>query len=455
MKAKSFWFNCYNSPPKFTTSMVGRCHANDSTQIIIMLKNTLKSGLRIGQTAKVLTIAGVGWLRGERPPTPKLMRQTFEKLGSTYIKLGQFIASSPSLFPDDYVREFQGCLDQVEALPFKYIRKTVESELGKPLEDVYEWVDQQPLASASIAQVHAARLITGEDVVIKVQKPGVQTVLLTDFNFLFVSAKLMEFFVPAVKRASLSEIIQEIQTTMLEECDFLKEANNIDEFRQFLADTHNTAATAPKVYHSQTSTKVLTMERFYGVPLTDLDSIRQYSSNPEMTLVTALNTWFSSLMQCQFFHADLHAGNLMVLTDGRIGFIDFGIVGRIKKGTWEALVSFMEAQMTQDYRTMANAMATIGVCDSGVNLDRLAVDLQNLIETANKIDPNAMLDPFVSEAEVNDLMLSMIDVGKTHGIKFPREFALLLKQFLYFDRYIQILAPDMSLFDDERIHALG
>lgn len=423
------------------------------------LKNSfttsLKSGLRVGQTAKVLTTTGIGWLRGERAPAPKLMRQTFEKLGSTYIKLGQFIASSPSLFPDNYVREFQGCLDQVEALPFSYIRETVEGELGQPLEAVYAHVDERPLASASIAQVHVARLLTGEDVVIKVQKPGVQTILLTDFNFLFVSAKLLEFFVPAVKRASLSAIVQEIQTTMLEECDFLKEANNIEEFRAFLVDTNNDMATAPRVYPAQTTTKVLTMERFYGVPLTDLDSIRQYTATPEMTLVTALNTWFSSLTECQFFHADLHAGNLMVLRDGRIGFIDFGIVGRIKSGTWEALVRFMEAQMTQDYRVMAEAMATIGVCDDGVNLDRLSNDLKHLIETANKLDPDAMLDPFASEAEVNDLMLSMIDIGKTHGIRFPREFALLLKQFLYFDRYIQILSPDLMMFEDDRIHALG
>lgn len=424
-----------------------------------MLKSTLKSGLRIGQTAKVLTSTGVatglGMLRGDRPPTPRLMRETFEKLGSTYIKLGQFVASSPSLFPDEYVREFQGCLDQVEALPFKYIQKTVERELGKPLAEVYEFVDEKPLASASIAQVHAARLLTGEDVVIKVQKPNVQTILLTDFNFLYVSAKLFEFFVPAVKRASLSAIVEEIQTTMLEECDFLKEANNIEEFRKFLSETHNTDATAPEVYHQQTTSKVLTMQRFYGVPLTDLESIRQYSNNPEMTLVAALNTWFSSLMQCQFFHADLHAGNLMVLTDGRIGFIDFGIVGRIKKGTWEALVAFMEAQMTQDYRTMALSMSEIGVCEKDVDTNVLANDLRHLIETANKIDPDVLMDPFSSENDVNDLMMSMISIGKTHGIRFPREFALLLKQFLYFDRYMQALAPDMTLFDDERIHALG
>lgn len=423
------------------------------------LKNGIKSGLRVGQTARVLTTtglsAGLGWARGQQAPAPKVMRETFEKLGSTYIKLGQFIASSPSLFPDEYVREFQGCLDQVEALPFDYIQATVEADLGQSLSAVYSDVERQPLASASIAQVHAARLITGEDVVIKVQKPGVQTVLLTDFNFLLVSTKLLEFFVPAVKRASLSAIVQEIQTTMLEECDFLKEANNIEEFRAFLVQTQNTMATAPQVYHEFTTPKVLTMERFYGVPLTDLDSIRQYTANPEMTLVTALNTWFSSLTECQFFHADLHAGNLMVLRDGRIGFIDFGIVGRIQPGTWQALVSFMEAQMTQDYRVMAASMAKIGVCDQDVNIDRLGADLRHLIETANKLDSDALMDPFASEAEVNDLMLSMIDIGKTHGIRFPREFALLLKQFLYFDRYIQILAPDMMMFGDERLNALG
>ena len=142
--------------------------------------NSLKGAFRIGQTVSVLGRAGVNWVRGDRPPAPRLLRQTFESLGATYIKLGQFIASSPTFFPKEYVEEFQYCLDRTPSLPFSVIRKIIRDELGRPIEDVYSDIDPVALASASIAQVHAAKLVTGEDVVIKVQKPGVENILLTD-----------------------------------------------------------------------------------------------------------------------------------------------------------------------------------------------------------------------------------------------------------------------------------
>ena len=414
--------------------------------------NSLKGGLRIGQTVRILSRTGLGWLLGKRPPPARLMRETFENLGTTYIKLGQFIASAPSVFPADYVQEFQNCLDKVEPLPWRTVQKTLHAEFDRPLSEIYSWIDETPLASASIAQVHAARLITGEDVVIKVQKPGVRNILLTDLNFLFVTAKVMEFIAPTLVHASLSDIVAEIQAGMLAECDFLQEAKNIETFDQFLRETDNTEATVPKVYHQATTLKVLTMERFYGVPLTDLDSIRKHSRNPEQTLLTAMNTWIASLMHCQFFHADVHAGNLMVLEDGRVGFIDFGIVGTLKPGTWEAMISFMTGKATESYHSMADALIKIGIADRKVDVNKLADDLENLVSKMEKMDEQMMANPWnVDHSEMDQMMLSIVELGKQHGIRFPREFALLLKQLLYFDRYIDVLAPGMNMFGDDRL----
>lgn len=417
----------------------------------------LKGALRIGQTMTVLGRTGLGWVRGHRPPAPRLLRETFESLGATYIKLGQFIASSPTFFPKEYVDEFQGCLDRTPSIPFSDIRRILRQELSRPLEDVYSEIEPVALASASIAQVHSARLVTGEEVVIKVQKPGVETVLLTDLNFLYLSSRVVEALAPRLSWTSLSGIVEEIQQTMMEECDFIQEARNLDTFRRFLEDTHNNEVAVPRVFHEFSTRRVLTMERFYGVSLTDLDTIRRVTNDPERTLITAMNTWFASLTQCEFFHADVHAGNLMVLNDGRIGFIDFGIVGRIRPQTWQAVSDFIGAVMAGNFDGMADAMIRIGITRESVEVTALARDLRNLYQSMDRMVPDDSASQWQgddTEDEVNNILMEVVRIGEDHGLHFPREFALLLKQFLYFDRYVHILAPEMDVFMDDRLTML-
>lgn len=417
--------------------------------------NSLKGAFRIGQTLSVLGRTGLDWVRGDRPPAPRLLRQTFESLGATYIKLGQFIASSPTFFPKAYVEEFQYCLDKTPSLPFGVIKRILRDELGRPLDEIYAEIDPVALASASIAQVHAAKLVTGEDVVIKVQKPGVENILLTDLNFLYLGSRILETLAPKLSWTSLSGIVEEIQRTMMEECDFIKEANNLKVFRQFLHNTHNEDATCPRVYDHCSTRRVLTMERFYGVPLTDLESIRGYARDPEHTLITAMNTWFASLTQCEFFHADVHAGNLMVLRDGRIGFIDFGIVGRIRPDTWQAVSDFISTVMVGNFEGMADAMIRIGVTRRTVRVADLAADLRRLYQQMDRMVPDDVsYQADKADDDVNNILMDMVKVGESHGLHFPREFALLLKQFLYFDRYVHILAPEMDVFVDERLTML-
>lgn len=420
-----------------------------------LAEDSIKGGLRVVQTLNVLSRIGIGWLTGRRPPLPQLLREAVEQLGTTYIKLGQFVASSPSLFPAAYVEEFQKCLDRTPPLPFHYIRHTVEAELGKSLEELYAWVDPKPLASASIAQVHAARLQDGTEVVIKVQKPGVANILLTDFNFLYLASRIIETLTPGLSRSAVSGIIDELQSSMLEECDFLLEAKHLDEFNAFLERTGNDTAVAPRPFHALSSTRVLTMERFFGVPLTDIEVLRRHTNDPAQTLVNALNTWFSSLMHCDFFHADVHAGNLMMLEDGRVGFIDFGIVGRVRKSTWEAVSGFLDAIGRSDHREIARCMAIIGMTRDKVDEEALARDLSQLGDRFTNVDPMSLLQGDRNDKEVNHLLRDLIRIGEQHGIRFPREFALLLKQFLYFDRYVQALAPEMNVFNDARLDMWG
>lgn len=418
--------------------------------------DSLKGALRLSQTARVLGTNGAKWVLGDRPANPVLLRRVFEELGATYIKLGQFVASSPTFFPKDYVDEFQHCLDQTSPFPFSVVEKIIKEEFGRDPKEIYSFIDTTPLASASIAQVHSARLISGEDVVIKVQKPGVENVLLTDLNFLYAMARLLEKVAPKLSWTSISGVVDEIQKTMMEECDFIKEANNLETFRAFLEESGNEDVVVPKVYRQASTRRILTMERFYGSSLTDLDSIRKYCDDPERTLITAMNTWFASLTQCEFFHADVHAGNLMVLDNGKIGFIDFGIVGRIQPGTWEAVSDFISSIMLGNFDGMADAMIRIGVTDKDIDPANLSADLQGVFNKMDVMVPDYALlgDPNSDEDDVNNLLLEMVRIGEENGLHFPREFALLLKQFLYFDRYVHILAPELDMFVDSRLSML-
>lgn len=409
----------------------------------------LRSVARVGETAVIAAKAGIKYAT-EKPSNAKLMRETFESLGSTYIKLGQFIASTPSLFPREYVEEFQGCLDQTPSLPFSYVQGVLAQEFaGRDLSEIFASIEEKPLASASIAQVHAAKLVTGEDVVIKVQKPGVETILYTDLNVLHWATKILEKAVPKVKFASLADIVEEIKTRMVREVDFIEEAQNLDDFVNYLNVSQNHAATAPKVYHQYSTRRVLTMQRLYGVPLTDFDVVRKVAKDPSQVLITAMNTWFGSLMLCKSFHADLHAGNLMLLEDGRIGFIDFGIVGQLKPEVWQACMAFMDALQKTDYTLMAQNMLGMGMTSTQIDTQVLADDLERLFSGVLLADPQKIMTS--NPSDLNDIMMDMVAVGERHGIRFPRDFALLFKQMLYFDRFMRVLAPYTDIYADQRL----
>ncbi|KAL4529909.1 hypothetical protein Ndes2526A_g04652 [Nannochloris sp. 'desiccata'] len=399
-------------------------------------------------------------------PPAVVLRQLFERLGATYIKLGQFIASSPTVFPEEYVLEFQKCLDQTTPVPFDVIRRIVELELGMSLEDVFESVDPVPLAAASVAQVHSAVLRgSRQEVVIKVLKPGVEDTLVTDLNFLYLASRALEIAAPQMSAVSLSAIAADIRTSMLQEVDFRQEAIHIDQFASYLDSTGlRMLATCPRLYRQYCTQKILVMERLRGSPLTDLDAIRAVArgGDAEGILINALNVWFGSVVGAETFHADVHAGNLLVLPDGRVGFIDFGIVGKISQPTWRAIEALLRATTIEDYDTMARALVTIGATSEEVNLDAFAADLKELSKSLQSIDAQVIVEAqaeggmaasvATDDAALNSFLLDLVRVGENNGVRFPREFALLLKQILYFDRYTRLLAPSLKVFEDDRIN---
>ncbi len=414
---------------------------------------------RIRQTVTALGKTGLEWVFDGQPSPPVLMRKTFERLGATYIKLGQLIASSPSLFPDEYVKEFHRCLDQTESVPFNQMHKILKNELGAGyMGEIFDEVDPVPLASASIAQVYAATLISGENVVIKIQRPGVKNILSTDLNFLVYSAVILERLVPRLQHISLAGILSEIRRTVFEECDFIKEAENIKIFSAFLKASGNTRVVTPRLYPHASSKRVLTMERLYGIPLTDREQFLKSTDHPQMILGAAFETWLASISGCELFHADLHAGNLLILDDDRVGFIDFGIVGRISEKTRKGVMALIHALITKDYMTIAESMLIIGMTRKKVEVQRLAKDLEDFYNNSealpeDRFSANPEYPACVPELdEPEQILLEMVRIAETHGVRFPREFTLLLKQFLYFDSYSDILFDLDMLMDGAMIN---
>ncbi|VAI86493.1 unnamed protein product [Triticum turgidum subsp. durum] len=483
-------FARYSSQPQdFSSRLQEMARAGELPKLVEdLLQTSISTGprgaFRMAQGIQALLGVGGEWLNdfsktantSEGIPaqmrlgllSPLYLRRLFERMGATYIKLGQFIASAPTSFPAEYVEEFQNCFDRAPPVPYSEIESILREELQRPLDSVYEYIDPVPIASASISQVHGARLKSSQkDVVIKVLKPGIEDTLVADLNFIYLVARVLEFLSPELERTSLVAIIKDIKESMLEEVDFRKEAVNMEAFQRYIeAMGFDRQAKSPFVYQHCSTKRVLTMERLYGVPLTDLDSIRSLVPDPELTLVTALNVWFGSLISCESFHADVHAGNLWLLRDGRVGFIDFGIVGRISPRTWAAMEIFLASFATEDYNAMASALSEMGATGNDIDVDSFAKDLQNIfsslqqeldteiiVAAARSSDAAAVsANVVVDERQMNALFLDLVRVSESHGLKFPREFALLMKQLLYFDRYTRLLAPSMNMLRDERIN---
>lgn len=387
--------------------------------------------------------------------TARELRQIFEKLGATYIKLGQFIASAPGIFPDTYVTEMQALLDRTSPVDFEDLEKILKTELGANYRENFRTIEQIPLASASIAQVHAATLISGESVVLKIQRPNIEAKMDADLGLMSFAAKLLEILLPETKRVGVTDVIHELGRSMADETDFLQEAKNIGEFDAFLTQIDEKDVVVPKVLKRLSTKRVLTMSRLYGAPLTDLNVVRRYTKNPEAVLEKALATWFQSLTLAGFFHADVHAGNLMILEDGKIGFLDFGIVGRFSPKVFESLWLLFQGVGEKNYALIARALIGLDATGGGgekVEEAKFAAELKRVFETVNTLGKTIETaakkgsDLRLDESDLNGMVLQIVGVARDNGLKIPREFALLIKQFLYFDRYAQILAPGMNVY---------
>jgi len=381
-------------------------------------------------------------LRGERDIGPGLVRLAFEELGPTYLKLGQIIGSSHGLFPDAYCREFQKTLDRVKPFAYADVERTLTVELRARPDKLFAELDPAPLASASIAQVHAARLHDGRRVVVKIQRPHIERRVIADMRILRFIAQVISL-VPTVELANPVGIIEDFGSTLREELDFLREAANMDEFNRIMEELGHGDVRAPRIIHELTTSRIITMERFYGVRVDDVEKVRARAEDTEAKLVYGLRCWFQSMILYGFFHGDVHAGNLMMLDDGALGFLDFGIIGRFDQKTRRQIAEYIVAFALGDFKTLGRVLMGMGAVSTGVDIDAMAKDLEKAYAP--------ILTTSFGDLNYGSVLPDILRASVKHRMRLPREFVLVTKQMLYFDRYAKLLAPKLNIFSDPRL----
>jgi ubiquinone biosynthesis protein len=368
------------------------------------------------------------------------LRRAAEHLGPTYIKLGQIISSGEGLFPAELVSEFKKCRDQVPAEPFSVVRTVVEADLGCRLEDMFSFFDPQPLAAASIAQVHAATLATGEEVVVKVQRPSVARLVRNDLR---VMAWLAPFLVGRIPIASLANppaLVELFAETIVEELDFRMEAANMVDVAAMLHELGNHGYVVPRPHPTLVTRRVLVMQRVSGFNFDDVVGMKDAGIDTEAVVRTAMVALMEGAMVYGVFHGDLHGGNLFVLPDGRTALLDFGIVGRLTGERRLAFLRMMLGATTNDVKGQMAAMRDLGALPADTDLDAVIRDLRLDQPT---VDPTTLTGEELVQ-EVQRVVKALLG----YGAKLPKELMLYVKNMVFLDGAMARLAPDLDLLGE-------
>ncbi|MGI1848487.1 ABC1 kinase family protein [Rhodococcus sp. SJ] len=357
----------------------------------------------------------------------------FEILGPTFVKLGQLMASSSGVFPRPLADACLRCLDDVAPVPADRARAVIEEDLGHPVGELFARFDDVPLAAASVGQVHACVLHDGREAVVKVQRPGIAHRMLVDLRAAYVGARLLQAF-EFFRIANATAIIRDLHSSTMTELNSAVEADRQSRFRECIgAFGDNTTVTTPQVYWDYCGPRVICMERLRGVPM---DRVPADSAIDTSLLIRrGVKVWIESVVLHGPFHGDVHAGNLWLLDDGRLAFLDFGIVGELPEH-WRAILRdlFRATAIDGDFARVARGIRALGYT-SGLDADDAEIGRQ----VAQVLAP--ILGRDLGQLRLSDLIVALIRLGKQWGIASPEELVLFGKQLGYFERYATALAP--------------
>ena len=368
-------------------------------------------------------------------PAPRRFRMMLEELGPTFIKLGQVLSTRPDLVGPEIARELTRLQSDAPADPPADIRATIEEELGKPIAELFAEFEDVPLASASIAQVHRARLHSGEDVVVKVQHKGIAGKILPDLDILAGLAELGENHSMQLRSYQPIAVVRQFRRTLLRELDFTFERQYLEEFTEhFRADP---TVHFPRAYPALSSRRVLTMERLHGVLGNDTAALAASGADLNAFARHGAQMYLEMIFRDGFYHADPHPGNLMLLPGGVVGVLDCGMVGRLDESLGEAVEDMLMAVVNPSSADLAEILLRLGSVPPEAPRDQLRADVTDFVSDFTRQS--------IQEMELGAALSSLFEIIRRHNITLPAPLSLLLRTLIELEGTAQQLSPEFNL----------
>lgn len=368
------------------------------------------------------------------------MRLALEELGPTFIKLGQLLSTRPDIVPQPFVHEFEKLQDSVPCFSFDELKAQVERELAAPVEAFYSGIDPDPLAAASIAQVHRARLITGEEVVIKVRRPGVVELVESDISALMGLAHLAERHVAGSEIYDPVGVVREFARTIRREMDFTREGHTIEKFRE------NFTAVKwlhfPSVHWQQTTRGVLTLEYVDGIKVSDLDALDRAGLDRKLIARRGADAFLEMVLSHGFFHGDPHPGNVLILADNVICLLDYGIVGRLDEALKSFISDILFAIVNRDVDEVVSQLLFAGDISENLDVRALKRDLATFIDSYYEIP--------LHDIQVGRMLLEFIEIVTLYNIRIQPDLMLLIKALVIIEGMGRTLDPDFDMIEHLR-----
>jgi len=371
----------------------------------------------------------------ERLSRAERVRMALEELGPTFIKMGQILSTRPDLLPVEFIRELGKLQDNVPPFGFDQAKKIIETELGAPLQDIFMNFDETPVASASLGQVHEALLAEDEEVVVKVQRPGIRKTIEVDMEIMLHLATLMERHLEGWNVHRPTKVVEEFARTLEKEMDYTAEASHMQTFSKHFKGEHTVYV--PKVYRGVTTDRVLTMEKIVGIKVSRIDLLEKRGFDKEEIAARGADLIMKQIFVHGFFHADPHPGNIFILPDNVICYLDFGMMGRIGRQTREDFADLIMGIVHQDESSAVNALLKLTIWDDEPERGLLERDVAEFMDQH--------FNRPLKELELGKLLHQLLDIATKHRMRLEPDLFLMIKALGTVEALGKILDPDFDI----------